>query len=146
MVIIEIKIWFLSALGFIGGGLVALLGGWDVALTALIILMGVDYLTGILVAGVFKASPKSECGSLESKAGFKGMVRKGCMLLIVLVAVQLDLVLNTDIVRSFSIIAFCANEVISIIENAGLMGIRIPTVITNAIELLNEKSGGSSND
>lgn len=136
-----IKTYFLTIAGGIGSFIVSQLGGWDIALTALVILMLVDYVTGFLVAGVFKASPKSECGSLESKAGFQGLVRKGVILLVVLVTVQLDIILGTSFIRAFAIISFSANEVISIIENAGLMGIRIPKVLTNAIELLNEKSG-----
>ena len=65
-----------SIMGVIGSAIAALFGGWDSALITLIIFMAVDYISGLIVAGVFKASPKSESGALESKAGFKGLCRK----------------------------------------------------------------------
>lgn len=131
---------FLSIIGIIGGYIVGLFGGWDTAMLTLIIFMIVDYITGLLIAGVFKVSPKSKGGALDSRAGFKGLCKKGVILLIVLVACQLDLLLHINFIRSATIIAFCANEVISIIENAGLMGIPIPAAVTNAIEILKNKS------
>ena len=77
---------FCAVMGVIGGGIASLFGGWDAALMTLLIFMGIDYLTGLLVAGVFSNSNKSENGSLESRAGWKGLCRKGVTLLIVLVA------------------------------------------------------------
>lgn len=127
---------FLSVLGVAGGFILNLFGGWDTALMILIIFMAVDYVTGLLIAGFFKVSPKSCNGTLDSRAGFKGLCKKGVTFLIVLVAAQLDVLMHTELIRSAAIIAFCTNEVISIIENAGLMGIPIPNVITNAIEVL----------
>lgn len=130
------KDFILSAVGVLGSAITYLIGGWDSAMITLLIFMGIDYLTGLIVAGVFKASPKTESGALESRAGLKGLLRKGIMLLIVLIAVQLDLVLQTDFVRNAVIIAFIANETLSIIENAGLCGVPIPKAIQKAIELL----------
>ena len=85
--------------------------------------MVTDYLTGLIVAGVFKKSPKTENGALESKAGWKGLCRKGMTLLYVLVAAQLEKMTGTDIIRNAVIIGFIANEALSILENGGLMGI-----------------------
>lgn len=96
--------------------------------------MGVDYVTGLIVAGVFHASPKTENGALESRAGWKGLCRKGMTLLVVLVAFRLDMVMGSNFIRDAAIIAFIANETISIIENAGLMGVPIPAVVVKAIE------------
>ena len=101
--------------------------------------MAIDYITGLLVAGVFHKSGKSETGCLESRAGFKGLCRKGLILLVVLVAFRLDLLMGTVFLRDASIIAFVCNEALSIIENAGLMGIPVPERITDAIEVLNKK-------
>lgn len=70
----------------------------------------------------------------------KGLIRKGVYLLIILVAYRLDLSLGANYIRTAVIIAFIVNEVISIIENAGVMGIPIPGVITRAIEVLKKKS------
>lgn len=126
--------------GMIGGFIAQLFGGWTAAMTTLVIFMGFDYITGLIVAGVFHKSGKSESGRLESLAGFKGLLRKGVTLAIVLVAYRLDLLIGTTYIKDAVIIAFCANEVISLIENAGLMGVPVPDAITKAIEVLKNKS------
>lgn len=130
--------------GVIGGTIASLLGGWDSSLKALIIFMVADYITGLIVAGIFKKSGKSKSGALSSQAGWKGLAKKGVTLLIVAVAFQLDNITGSEFIRNATIIGFMANEVISIVENAGLMGIPIPGVITKAIEIL--KSKGESED
>ena len=125
----------------ITGSLVAkAFGGWDAALTTLIIFMAADYLTGFIVAGVFHQSKKSQNGALESRVGWKGLCRKGVTLLFVLIAYRLDLALNLDFIRTTVIIGFMANELISIIENAGLMGIPIPKILGRAIDILTQKA------
>lgn len=129
-----------SVVGLVGGFIAMVFGGWSDALITLMIFMSVDYVTGLIVAGIFKKSKKSENGALESRAGFKGLCRKGVALLIVLVAVRLDLVMQTTYIKDAVIIAFIANESISIIENAGLMGIPIPSVIAKAIDVLKKSS------
>ena len=134
------KDYFCTAVGVIGGAIASLYGGWDAALQTLIIFMAVDYITGLIVAGVFHASPKSQTGALESRAGWKGLIRKGETLLIVLVACQLDVVMATSFVRDAVIIGFIANETISIIENAGLMGLPIPAALTKAVDILKQRS------
>lgn len=126
----------LTCVGIVGSAIASLLGGFDMALKTLLIFMAVDYVTGIMVAGIFKNSPKTENGCLESKAGWKGICRKGVALLIVLVACRLDLLMGSEFIRDAVIIAYCTNETISIIENAGLMGVPIPTPIKKAIESL----------
>lgn len=137
------KIGILSALGMIGSVVANLLGGWDMALQTLVLFMAVDYITGLIVAGVFNKSEKSETGALESKAGWKGLLKKGVTLLIVLVATQLDKMTGTEIIRDAVIIAYVVNEAISIIENAGLMGVPIPDIIKRTLEMLKNKEGGS---
>ena len=129
-----------TIIGAIGGFIAVAFGGWSDALITLMIFMSVDYVTGLAVAGIFKKSKKSESGALESRAGFKGICRKGVALLIVLVATRLDVVMKTTYIKDAVIIAFIANESISIIENAGLMGIPIPSVITKAIDILKKES------
>lgn len=135
-----------SVLGAIGGFIAAMFGGWSDALITLIVFMSVDYITGLAVAGIFKKSKKSESGALESRAGFKGLCRKGVALMIVLVAVRLDIIMHTTYIKDAVIIAFVANESISIIENAGLMGIPVPGIIARAIDVLrNESEKANSN-
>ena len=138
-----------SIVGAVGGFIAMAFGGWSDALITLSVFMSIDYATGLIVAGVFKKSKKSESGALESRAGFKGLCRKGVALLIVLVAVRLDIFMHTSYIKDAVIIAFIANESISIIENAGLMGIPIPSAIAKAIDVLKEKDGaayGGSNE
>lgn len=142
----NMKKTILTSLGIVGSILAHYLGGWDTALQTLVIFMAVDYITGLITAGVFHKSGKTENGKLESFAGFKGLCRKGMILLIVLVSTQLDLIMGTDIVRNGVIIAFIVNEAISIIENAGIMGVPIPSALENAIEVLQKKRGRMSND
>lgn len=126
--------------GIIGGFIANAFGGWSAALTTLLIFMGVDYLSGLILAGVFHASPKSEDGTLESYAGWKGLVRKGMTLLIVLIGARMDMLLGVSYIRDAMVIAFCVNELLSIIENMGLMGVPMPEILTNAIEMLKSKS------
>lgn len=129
-----------TAVGVAGSAIVAAFGGWDEALVTLIIFMVIDYLSGLAVAGIFHKSNKSENGALESRAGWKGLCRKCVTLLFVLIAYRLDLAIGVDYIRNAVIIGFMANELISIVENAGLMGIPLPGVIQNAIEVLTQKA------
>lgn len=126
--------------GLIGGIISACFGGWDAALTTLALFMALDYVTGLLLAGVFKKSPKTKDGALESKAGLKGLIRKGAILAIVLVAHRLDVVMGTAFLKDGTCIAFIANEALSIVENVGLMtGIEIPKKLRGAIEILRKE-------
>lgn len=134
-----------ALVGALGGTIAALFGGWNAALGALMVCMAVDYATGLMVAGIFHASPKSKGGGLESVAGWKGLVRKFVTLLIVLVANQMDALLGIRYIRDAVIIGFCANECISILENGGLMGLPIPKIFQNAIDLLNNRSENPEN-
>lgn len=131
---------FVTIIGVIGGAISTVFGGWSTSMTTLLIFMGIDYITGLIVAGVFNNSPKTNSGALESRAGWKGLFRKCVTLLMVLIACRLDMVLNTTFIRDCVVIAYIANETISIIENAGLMGIPIPSVIVKAIDVLKSKA------
>ncbi len=127
------------SIGVSGSVIAGLFGGWDAALLTLLIFMAIDYITGLVVAGVFHNSPKTENGNIESKAGWKGLCRKCMTLLFVLVATRLDVMLGAEYIRDGVCICFIVNETISIIENAGLMGVPIPKQIVNAIEILKNK-------
>ena len=129
-----------TLVGVMGSIFAKLFGGWDSAISTLIIFMAIDYVTGLIVAGVFHKSKKSDNGALESNAGLKGLCKKGVMLLVVLVAYRLDVVTGLGFIRNAATIAFIANEAISIVENAGLMGIPMPKVIEKAIDVLKERS------
>ena len=109
-------------------------------LTTLVLCMALDYLTGMLAAGIFHKSKKSAQGGLESRSGWKGLCRKGISLLIVLVAYRLDLIAGTDFICNAVMAAYLVNELLSITENIGLMGVPVPKVLTSAIDLLKQKS------
>ncbi len=110
-------------------------------MTTLVTFMAIDFVMGLLIAGVFKKSNKSKSGALDSKASWQGLCKKCVTLLFVLIAYRLDLSLGTDYIKSAAIIAFIANEILSIVENAGLMGIKLPVVVSDAIEVLVRKGG-----
>ncbi len=129
-----------TAVGVLGSVIASLFGGWSASLTTLLIFMGIDYLTGLVVAGVFHKSPKTETGALESRAGFKGLTRKLMILFFVLIGYRLDLAIGGGYIRDAVCIAFMVNELLSIVENAGLMGLPIPAVITNAVDVLKKRT------
>ena len=133
-----------TILGMLGSIITGAFGGWDGAFITLLIFMSIDYVSGLAVALVFRKSPKTKSGGGSSSVGWKGLCRKGMILLIVLVAYRLDLVLGTEYIRDTVIIGFIANETISITENAGLMGVPLPKVITKAIDILNDETGGDN--
>ena len=125
--------------GILGAALCWAFGGWDAAMAALLVCISVDYISGSLVALVFHKSSKTESGAYNSLYGLKGLCKKGLMLLFVLVAVQIDLLLGTAYVRDAVCIGFCANEILSIVENLGLAGIPMPEAVTKALEQLQRK-------
>ena len=128
-----------SAIGAAGSFIAAMFGGWSMALETLMIFMAIDFISGLIVAGIFHNSPKTENGALESNRCWKGLFRKLMTLVFVMVGYRIDLALDVDYVKNAVIFAFMANELISIVENAGLMGLPIPAAITNAIEILKNK-------
>ena len=135
-----------ASVGFAGAAVAEALGGWDNGVITLIIFMVIDYAMGLIVAGVFKKSVTSENGGLSSRVCWVGLARKVITLLFVVIAYRLDLLIGTDYIRTGVIIAFCASELISICENAVLMGVPLPSVITKAIDILKNKSEDDNND
>ena len=133
-----------TAVGITGSFIANFFGGWTAGMTTLIVFMAIDYISGLIVAGVFHNSEKTSSGTLESRAGWKGLCRKGMSLLVVLVAYRRDLVIGTSYVRDTVVIAFVCNELISILENAGLMGIPLPGVLNKAIDILQNKTNKES--
>ena len=126
--------------GVVGGFIAALLGGWDSALATLVVFMGIDFVTGLVTAAMGK-SKHSRSGALNSKAGWIGLAKKFCILLMVVVGVRIGILLGTTYIRDTVCISFCLNELLSIIENATLMGIPFPPVIKKAIDVLQTKIG-----
>ena len=133
------KNYLCLSIGMIASLLINLFGGWDSSIVTLLIFMAIDYITGLIVAGVFHKSKKTNSGALKSNETFKGLAKKGMVLFFVIIGTRIDILLGTDYVRDSICIAFIINELISITENAGLMGLPIPKIILNSIEVLKNK-------
>lgn len=128
-----------AGIGVIGGTIANWVGGWSTDLQTLLLLMAVDFLMGLLIAIVWKDSSKSKTGTLQSNACFKGLLKKGVALLFVMIGHRLDITFGMDYVRTGVIIAFMTNELISILENAGIMGVPLPEVITSSVDILKKR-------
>ena len=134
------KEWICMIAGIVGGFITTLLGGWDSALVTLIVFMGVDFFTGVVTAAMGK-SKHTDSGGLSSKAGWFGLAKKVCTLLLIAVAVRMDILLGTTYIRDAVCISFCLNELLSIVENTSLMGVPFPPAIKKAIDVLQTKVG-----
>ncbi|PEL80010.1 phage holin family protein [Bacillus wiedmannii] len=108
------------------------LGGWDATLKVLVTMAIIDYLTGVIAAGFN--------GQLKSKVGFKGIAKKVVLFLLIAAATQADVIMGTNsAIREATIFFFIGNELLSLLENAGRMGIPLPSALTNAVEILGGK-------
>ena len=129
----------LAALAAIGSAVAGWLGGWDAALKVLTAFMVADYITGVALAAVWRKSKKSKSGAVSSAAGFKGLCKKGVILLVVWVTTLLDKALGAEYVRTATVLFFIGNEGISLLENLGMMGIPFPAFLQTALEALQDK-------
>lgn len=112
--------------------IVYLLGGIDIALQSLLIVIVIDYLTGIASAIYNK--------ELSSKMGFKGIIKKFSYLLVVALSVVIDKLLGqSGLIRSLVIYFFVANDGLSIIENMAEMNIKLPQKLIDALEQIKKK-------
>lgn len=116
----------------IGGVIVYLLGGWDILISTLVVLMCLDFVTGLLKGFYNK--------KLSSQAGIKGIIKKVCILIVVSLAVMCEKI-GIPAMREMTIIFFAVNEGLSILENASELDLPIPEVIKNALVKLREKDG-----
>ena len=134
-----VKNGVLAALAAVGSWIANALGGWDASMQVLVALMVVDYLTGVLVAAVWQRSSKSETGALDSKAGFRGILKKCAILLLVWIGVLLDNATGVNSIRMAVVLFFVGNEGISLLENLGLMGVPFPAFLKRALEALRDQ-------
>lgn len=124
------------------GGLVGIFsqifGGFDNLFISLLVIMLVDYITGI-IAAVLGKSGKTKNGHLSSKAGFKGILKKLTMLLFVCMAKYAGEILDIKGLRDMVITFFVVNDCISILENGGRIGVKYPEKLKNILDDLLEK-------
>lgn len=126
---------YCTIIASIGTGIVYLLGGFDVAIQCLLIAIVLDYLSGVTKAFITK--------ELSSSIGFKGIVKKVALLLVVMLAVLIDRVTGeSGAIRTLVIYYFVANEGLSIVENLAKAGLPIPKVIKDALKALKKESKG----
>ena len=125
--------------GIAGSVIVHLIGEVNGMLEWLLFAMIFDWITGCMVAAKGK-SDKTESGGLNSKAGAIGLAKKCIMLMFVVFAHLGDVAMGVDYWRNAFIIGFIANEGLSIVENAGKFGMKMPLAVTNMIEVLKKKA------
>ena len=134
-----VKNGVLAALAAVGSWIANSMGGWDASMQVLVALMVADYLTGVLVAAVWHKSSKSSSGTLNSVAGFKGILKKCMILMLVWIGVLLDQALGSSYARTAVVLFFVGNEGISLLENLGLMGVPFPAFLRRALEALRDQ-------
>ena len=130
----------LKTMAALGGAIAGFFGEWSTVLTVLIVAMVVDYISGMIVAAAGK-SPKTESGGLNSKIGFIGLAKKGMILLVVLTGTLLDKAVGnaTSVFQTAVACFYVANEGVSILENAALIGLPVPEVILRALDDMKHK-------
>jgi toxin secretion/phage lysis holin len=121
---------FKTIIAVVGSFLSYILGGWDTILSILVYFMAIDYLTGLISAFIQH--------SLNSQIGFRGILRKSTIMLILIMAVLLDRLLNdsTWVFRTLVCYFYIANEGISILENCGKSGLPLPPKLLKTLEQL----------
>lgn len=125
----------------IGGAIGGAFGGWSVALTVMVTAMAVDYISGLAVAIAGK-SAKTEGGHLDSNVGWMGLMRKGIMMLVVLVAALLDRAIgDAHVIRDAAAWFYIANEGLSLLENTALLGVPYPPKLKKLLEQAKEGEG-----
>ena len=115
------------------------IGGFDLFLEALLVCMLVDYIMGLTLAGLYQRSEKTDTGGLNSFVGWMGISKKITSLLFVIIGVELQKMTGIVAIREGIIVALVLNELISIIENAGLMGVPVPKPLLDVIDVLKAK-------
>ena len=112
----------------------SLLGGWDAALEILLIIMALDYLTG--VGAAFKTK------SISSSTGYTGLLKKASIFIIVILAAQMDKMIGSSnhLFRNATALSFAINDALSIMENIGRLGIKLPSFLRTAFVRLQQKN------
>ena len=137
----------LKILAAVAGAICGLFGEWNTMLTILVVAMTTDYISGWIVAWCGK-SPKTENGGLSSKIGFIGIAKKAFIMILVLLATLLDRVIGGDtaVFQSSLVLYYIANEGLSILENAALLGVRFPAKLKKALETMREQEDDPPDD
>lgn len=123
--------WISVVFGVVGGFFSYWLGGWDVLLKTIVFLAVVDYITGIIKAIYSR--------QLSSEIGFKGLLKKIVMFIVIAVAYVIQLLIGGTIpLREVVIMFYICNEALSLLENAAIF-IPIPDKLRNVLLQLRDK-------
>ena len=133
-----LRVEIMTIIGVLGSMASYLFGGFTEALVALLIMMAIDIILGFTNALIFHKSKKTKSGRASSSQGVKGITKKFMILVVVVVANQLDIIMGTSIIKDGVIIAYATMEGLSIVENMAFMGVPIPKVVKDALEVLNK--------
>lgn len=126
------KNWICNGLSIFFTTLIYLLGGWDIALQSLLLIIVIDYFTGVLSALYNK--------KLSSKVGVKGIIKKFAYLFVVGLSVVIDVLTGqSGVIRTLIIYFFVANDGLSIIENLAEMNVKLPQKLIDALEQIQKK-------
>lgn len=130
-------------IGFLSTLFYWIFGNWDNLTNTLVFLMAIDYILAAILS-IQNKSQKTATGALNSEIGYKGLISKFVILIVVAIAHRIDTVLSdSDYCRIAVTIGFMLNEVLSIVETIGLMGIKLPTAVSNMVDALRLKSNKS---
>lgn len=128
--------WYKTAVAAGGAAASYLYGGWTALLGVLLVFVAVDYISGVVAAGIE--------GKLSSAVGLRGIAKKVFIFVMVSIAHLVDTALGENhLLRDATIFFYLANELLSIIENAGRIGVPMPPMLQKAVEILRTKGGGS---
>lgn len=125
-------------IGITGSVLTGLIGGWDSAVQTLLMFMFIDLVLGVISALVFKRGKRGEI-TLRSDVMIKGIFKKFAELVVVIIGCRLDILLNVNYVRDCSVIILCCNELLSIVELLGIIGVPMPDIVIKSIDILKER-------
>ena len=132
-------------LAAIGGAIASFFCGLPPLIWVLLAVMTIDYITGI-ICGLMGRSKKTETGGLSSNAAFKGLLKKALIFLVVLLAALLDKAVSMGTGAAFEAVAgatclwFIASEGFSILENVASMGVPVPKILMQALEIMRRKA------
>lgn len=134
-----------EVLAAIGGAIASFFCGLPSIIWVLLAVMTIDYLTGI-ICGLMGRSKKTETGGLSSGAAFKGLLKKALIIFVVLLAALLDKAVSMGTGIAFEAVAgatclwFIASEGFSIVENVASMGVPVPKILLQALEIMRRKA------
>ena len=131
----------------VAGAIAGIFGEWNALLTILAVCMVLDYISGLIVAAMGR-SPKTPGGGIDSKVGFAGLAKKAFIILIVLLATVLDNALGVGrmVFQTAATCYYIGNEGLSIVENAGIIGVPVPAGLKKAMEQRRDKNDNTGGD